>query len=262
MHGKTLNNKLKYEGQIFETKLNGKLKIVDFQNALNVKVQFIDTGYETITYLTQILKGYVRDWSTAKVYGVGIVDKPITKGNSNHTKQPHYKVWNSMLQRCYDEKLHAYRPTYEKCSVSDDFKYFSKFSFWVDKQIGVNSVDDEGRPFHLDKDILVKGNKVYSEDTCCFIPHDINCQFTMSKSKRGDLPVGVSRRKGTGLYRSQIKTNGSVKSLGDFKTIDEAFNAYKLAKETHVKFLANKWKDQIDPRVYEALMKYEVEITD
>ena len=52
------------------------------------------------------------------------------------------------------------------------------------------------------------------------------------------------------------------KYLGLFNTELEAFYAYKQAKETYIKEVANKWKDQIDPRVYNALMKYEVEITD
>ena len=262
IHGRTLNNKLRYEGQVFDTNFNGKLIITEFQNANNIKVKFIGTGYETVTYLTQITNGHVRDWSLARVYGVGIIDKPVIKGSSNHTKQPHYKTWNSMLQRCYDEKLHTVRPTYKGCSVSDEFKSFSKFSFWAEKQIGANSVDDVGRPFHLDKDILVKGNKVYSPDTCCFVPHDINTQFTMSKGKRGDLPVGVSKRKNSLLYRAQIKSDGVVKCLGNFKTVEDAFYAYKTAKESYIKSLANKWRDQIDPRVYEALLRYEVEMTD
>lgn len=262
MHGKTLSSKLKYEGQVFDTKFNGKLRIIEFKNAHNVKIQFIDTGYETITYLTQITKGNVRDWSLAGVYGVGIIDKPVIKCSGNHTQHPLYKVWSSMLQRCYDEKLHVDRPTYKGCSVVDSFKSLTNFIAWADKQIGSKNKDLDGKQFHLDKDILLKGNKIYSPETCCFVPHDINTQFTMSKSKRGELPVGVSKRKGSVLFRAQIKSNGKVKSLGQFKTIEEAFLSYKTAKETHVKSLANKWKEQIDPRVYEALMNYEVEITD
>ena len=52
------------------------------------------------------------------------------------------------------------------------------------------------------------------------------------------------------------------KTLGYYITAEEAFYAYKQAKEAHIKEVANKWKDQIDIRVYEALMKYEVEIMD
>ena len=100
-------------------------------------------------------------------------------------------------------------------------------------QIGFNSLDEEGRCFHLDKDILVKGNKLYSEDTCSFVPAEINTLF--------------------------CKAN---KTRGRYNTIEEAFLAYKQAKEAYIKELANKWKDVIDPRVYEALMDYQVEITD
>ena len=55
---------------------------------------------------------------------------------------------------------------------------------------------------------------------------------------------------------------GKPEHLGCFKTEIEAFNAYKQAKEAFVKELANKWKSQIDPRAYNALMNYEVNIDD
>ena len=262
MHGKTLNAKLRYEGQVFDTNLNGELEVIDFKNAKEVKVRFVDTGYETVTYLTQILKGDVRDWSLSRVYGVGIVDKDLTKASGNHTKDYHYKVWSSMLQRCYDTKLHADRPTYIGCSVSENFKSLTYFLDWTKQQVGAETKDEKGRRFHLDKDILFKGNKLYSEDTCCFIPHDINVQLTVAKCKRGNLPLGVSLRKGGNKYRAQIKSEGVVKDIGIFDTPEEAFYAYKKAKETYLKDLATKWKDKIDHRVYEALMNYQVEITD
>ena len=262
MHGKTLNSKLRYEGQVFGTNFNGELEIVEFKNAKDVRVKFVATGYETVTYLAQILKGNVRDWSLARVYGVGIVDKELTKGSSHHTKDYHYKVWSSMLQRCYDAKLHVARPTYIGCSVSDNFKSLTYFLDWAKHQVGAEAKDEKGRRFHLDKDILVKGNKVYSEDTCCFIPHDINVQLTVSKGKRGNLPLGVSVRKGSNKYKAQIKFEGVVKHIGIYDTPEEAFYAYKEAKDACIKTLANKWRDQIDSRVYEALMNYQVEITD
>ena len=50
--------------------------------------------------------------------------------------------------------------------------------------------------------------------------------------------------------------------LGLFNTELEAFKAYKTAKESFIKEQAEKWKSQIDPRAYEALMNYQVEIND
>lgn len=47
-----------------------------------------------------------------------------------------------------------------------------------------------------------------------------------------------------------------------FKTPELAFQAYKQAKEAFIKQQAEKWKDRIDIRAYEALLRYEVLITD
>ena len=188
---------------------------------------------------------------------VGFNDHKYSVNEINGKQRKSYGAWKNMIRRCFDSKLQEEYPTYKGCTISDSFLNFSYFHEWCEDQIGYKE-----KGFHLDKDILIKGNKLYSPETCCFVPHDINTQFTMSKSKRGELPVGVSKRKGSPLFRAQIKTDGKVKSLGQFKTVEEAFQTYKTAKEAYIKELTNKWKDQIDPRVYEALIKYEVEITD
>ena len=50
--------------------------------------------------------------------------------------------------------------------------------------------------------------------------------------------------------------------LGAYDCPTKAFLVYKDAKEAFIKEVANKWKGKIDPRVYEALLNYQVEITD
>ena len=65
-----------------------------------------------------------------------------------------------------------------------------------------------------------------------------------------------------GKFVAQLNKNGKLIGLGYFDFELEAFSVYKEQKECHIKEVANKWKDQIDPRVYEALMNYQVEITD
>jgi hypothetical protein len=109
----------------------------------------------------------------------------------------------------------------------------------------------------------VKGNKIYSEDTCCFVPMEINVALTKSDKSRGKYLVGVTLNKqGTGYVARVQVGGGKRKHLGTYATQTLAFAAYKQGKEDYIKSLANKWKDQIDPRVYEALMGYQVEITD
>ena len=110
---------------------------------------------------------------------------------------------------------------------------------------------------------MIKGNKVYSEDSCVFIPNDINLLLTKSTASRGEYLIGVSWHKRDKVFVSQVgKSKGKPEHLGYFKTELEAFNAYKIAKEAFVKEQANKWKSQIDDRAYEALMKYGVNIDD
>ena len=59
-----------------------------------------------------------------------------------------------------------------------------------------------------------------------------------------------------------MRIKGKQRVLGYYDSSEEAFYAYKAAKEAYIKEVFNEWKYQIEPRVYEALMKYQVEITD
>lgn len=59
----------------------------------------------------------------------------------------------------------------------------------------------------LDKDILVKGNKIYSPETCCFVPQEINNLFTKRKSCRGTLPIGVKYIKENKKFSASFSRN-------------------------------------------------------
>lgn len=162
-----------------------------------------------------------------------------------------------MLERCYSPKYHAKEAPYKDCSVCDEWLTYSNFKRWF---------DDPDNGYHggyqLDKDILVKGNKIYSPDTCCFVPQEMNKLLMLRKSRRGVLPIGVAA---TGCsYRAQISINGKRFCFGLFTTPEAAFNAYKEAKEQNVKVLAEKYykEGKITERVYNALLDYRVEITD
>ena len=244
-------------GKVCKSLNSGDFKILKYNDSYNVEIQFLKTGYETVARLGHIKSGSIKDPYSPSVYGVGITGAkyPISEGGRN-TKE--YDLWNGMLRRCYSDALKKKYPTYIDCEVSDNFKSYEYFYEWCHKQIGFSNKD-----WHLDKDLLVKGNKVYSENTCVFIPQEINLMLIKCDASRGEHLIGVCWHKKDNAFVAMVsKTKGKREYLGFFKTEIEAFNSYKQAKESFVKEQANKWKDEIDIRAYNALMKYTVEITD
>ena len=244
-------------GKVCKSKSSGDFKIVKYNNNRNVEVQFLKTGFETSVHLVQVKNGNVKDPYVPSVYGVGVLGaKYPSRVNGVLTKE--YRLWKHMLERCYSDAFKKRCPTYDDCEVSNKFKSYEYFYEWCHKQIGFG-VDG----FELDKDLLVKGNKVYNESTCVFIPSEINLVLVKCTASRGKHLIGVNWCKRDKAFKAQVRKNkGRSEHLGYFKTEIEAFNAYKTAKEAFIKEQANKWKGKIDGRAYEALMKYEVNITD
>ena len=170
-----------------------------------------------------------------------------------------YDLWHSMLKRCYDKKTHLVRPTYKNTEMSEKFKSYTYFHEWCQEQIGFSNTN-----FSMDKDLITKGNKIYSEDSCLFVPYDINGCLTKADDVRGDYPIGVhfSVRNKINPYKAEISIRKKKISLGYYDCPIKAFNAYKIAKERHIKDLAERYRHCIDPKAYLALMNYSVEITD
>lgn len=95
------------------------------------------------------------------------------------------------------------------------------------------------------------------------MPREVNTLLTTSKATRGGCPIGVDLHAPTGKFRVRCGFGeGRQKHVGLFPTPEEAFYAYKEAKEAYIKVAAEKYKDSIDPRVYQALMEWEVHIDD
>ena len=244
-------------GEVCKSLNSGDFKILKYSDSYDVEIQFLKTGYKTVVELGSIKIGKVKDPYIPSVYGVGILGTkyPSREGDRN-TKE--YMLWADMLRRCYSDKYQNKYPTYEGCEVSENFKSYEYFYEWCHEQVGFGN---EG--FHLDKDLLVKGNKVYSENTCVFIPQEVNTLLVKSTALRGKHLIGVSWNKKDKAFVAKARKNkGKSEHLGIFKTEIEAFNAYKQAKEAFVKEQADKWKGKIDERAYNALMNYKVEITD
>ena len=244
-------------GKVCKSKSSGDFKILKYNDSGNVEIQFLKTGYEMVARLDHIRDGLIKDPYVPSVYGVGITGTKYQPSiNGVLTKE--YTLWNNMLERCYSDSFKKRRPTYEGCEVSSKFKSYEYFYDWCHNQIGFDNED-----WHLDKDLLIKGNKVYNENTSVFIPQEINSMLVKSDKRRGEHLIGVCwHKKGKTFVATVNKNKGKQEYLGSFETEIEAFNAYKQAKEAFVKEQADKWKGKIDERAYNALMNYEVSIDD
>ena len=244
-------------GKVCKSKLSGDFKILKYNDTANVEIQFLNTGFKMVARLGNIRSGNVKDRYLPSVHGIGIIGTkyPVSEGGKD-TKE--YTLWNNMLNRCYNDTYKNKNQTYTGCEASENFKSYEYFYEWCHKQVGFGNED-----WHLDKDLLIKGNKVYSESTCVFIPKEINSMLIKSDKKRGEYLIGVCWHKKDKAFIAQVNKNkGKRDYLGSFKTEIEAFNAYKQAKENFIKEQAIKWKSQIDERAYLALINYEVHIDD
>lgn len=191
------------------------------------------------------------------VCGVGVndADYNVHKTTSIDGKRkiiwvcPYYVTWHSMLVRCYDIKWKARNPAYSDCSAVPEWFYFSNFKAWMQTQ------NWEGN--QLDKDLLVRGNKVYSPETCIFVSTKVNGFLTERNSARGEFPIGVHFETLRGRYKANcwsVETNKN-KSLGYYKTAEEAHKAWLSFKLEQARILAS---EQVDERVANALLfRYE-----
>lgn len=158
-----------------------------------------------------------------------------------------------MLERCYNLEHQERQPTYKGCKVDERWHNFQNFAQWYEENYKESCV--------LDKDILVKGNKIYSFKNCCFVPQDINNLLIKANSIRGKYPIGVSLHK-EGRFQVRLNIYGKRIYLGLFDTYQQAFQAYKITKEQYIKEMAEKWRYKITEPTYQALINYQVEITD
>ena len=202
-------------------------------------------------WYSDIKKGKIKNPYHPSVCGVGYFGIGLYSSKQNNLV---YTTWKAILHRGYNNKYHINNPTYKTCSVNEEWHNFQNFAQWMENNYNPETMQG----WHLDKDILVKGSKVYSPETCCFVPPEVNCLFRSSKKNK--LALGVY--KNLDNFTTYLHKNNIPTYIGTFKTPEEAFQAYKTDKEKEIKRVADKWKGLISDQVYQAMYNYQVEITD
>ena len=249
-----------YEGTTIISKQGYEVRLNKYNDASNCELEFLNVKfpYKINIEIRSFKNKTVRYPYHPSKYGVGYIGIGKFIGGSYSKENIIYDYWDGILRRCYSERIKKLRNSYSDCLVDEYWHNLQNFGEWFEKNYNPKYM----KSWCLDKDILVKGNRIYSPETCCFVPNEINVIFTNGYIRRGEYPKGVSHKPKINKYIAQYQKDGVVTHIGTFKTVDEAFQAYKEVKEKYIKEKADKWKDQIDPRVYEAMYNYQVEITD
>jgi len=234
-------------GEIGKNRFGTEMKIVEYDGYNHVIVEFLDEyHYRLHTTYTNFKRQQALNPYDKSVFGVGYLGEgKYSTGTSKKRSQEH-RVWRCMLERCYSEKYKEDNKAYYGiATVCDEWKCFQRFAKWYND----NKYEVDGR-LHLDKDILFRGNKIYSPDTCLLVPQRINMLF-VTRPNRNGLPNGVWIEK-SGKYSASY--NG--KKLGRFNSIQDAEEAHYKAKKEAIKKVAKEYQEIIPQKVYEALLNW------
>jgi hypothetical protein len=262
---KNPNNKnsqiINREGETIRNKYGSNMTIVEYINTQDITVKF-DNGQILKSNYSNFKKGTIKSLYDKSICNIGYIGEGKYQCWNNKNKTKPYICWCSMFTRCYNENQRYMNPTYKDCTVAEEWHNFQNFAKWFYENY--YEVDDER--MDLDKDILVKGNKVYSPEACIFVPKDINSLFVNRQGDRGNYPLGISKAYKSGFVATcSIYDNNKyiIKRIGKFNSIEDAFySGYKPFKENYIKQVADKYKDQIPKKLYDAMYNWVVEITD
>ncbi|MDY6153727.1 MAG: hypothetical protein SPI06_09945 [Terrisporobacter sp.] len=250
------------------------MKIVEYNSTLDIVIEFQDEHkYRLHAQYKDFKNGQCKNPFYPSVYGYGYLgtDKEDNIPKAHESKDGksvatwEYLKWQSMLQRCFDNKLKEKEPTYKDVTCCKRWLCFSYFL--EDLEILKQEYNwSEDIKLNLDKDILHKGNKIYSLENCVLVPQWINSLFTKNDTKRGKYLIGVCYNKQCKKYQAFCNINRKLKGLGLYNTPEEAFNAYKIAKENEIKRVAEdcvlKGYITKDGRLYNVMMGYQIKIDD
>lgn len=207
-------------GEIHESNNYGKVEIINQYSCNNMAIRFLEDGniIENQKY-GRIKRGEVKNPYKKEYYGIGY----IGKGNYNNVTSPNAsKRWQNMMQRCYDIKYHEKYPTYKNVTVCEEWHCFQNFAAWFDN----NYRPEFMKGWCLDKDLLTKGDKIYSPETCCFIPQVLNKLLTHMHT----TPIITDVK---GRFYTKIYKGDKIFRFSVFETKEEAISRYKEEKRNY-----------------------------
>lgn len=168
-------------GEINYNNFGSKMEIIRYDGCNGIDVYFPEYNwvYKNATY-DNFKNGKIKCPYEPRAYGVGYIGEGKYKPLENEKPTRSYSTWQHMLMRCYSEEYQIKKPSYVDCSVCNEWHNFQNFAEWYEE----NYYEISGEKMQLDKDILFKGNKIYSPDTCIFVPIKVNAVFKSSTKNK------------------------------------------------------------------------------
>lgn len=248
----------KYIGEENKNKHGTIMKIIDCNNKSDITIEFQDEHkYTKQTTYNNFLKGVIKNPYDKTIYGVAYTGDGVHKlslGTNINTIE--YKTWHNMLGRCFIPK--RMRGSYEGITCCKEWLNFQNYAQWYKD----NYYEVKGQRMEIDKDILVKGNKIYSPEFCVFIPQRINLLLINRKNYRGKTLLGTTHNESGSFSANAVGSDEKSYHLGTFSTEIKAFNVYKEFRENVFKKVAEEYKGEIPDSVYQALINRKIDITD
>lgn len=144
---------------ILENNQGNKLTVLSIKGS-RVQVRFHNTGFIKTVSKHHLKDGKAKDPYEPTKYGVACL------GNIKSYPVEDYKRWENMIERCYRGGGVG---NYKDCTVCEDWLVFEYF------YRDIQTMENYGLPkVHLDKDLKVAGNKVYSLETCQLVNDNLN----------------------------------------------------------------------------------------
>lgn len=241
-----------------QNRWNTWMTIVDEIDDRHVLVRFPEYDYETVATRKAFDSGTFKCPYDRTVQGIGCLGIGEYKCSKNGKATRAYSAWASMLRRVKDKHwINTYYPSYANIEVCEEWKDFECYAEWFYSNYW--SAGDQ--LMVVDKDVLLKGNRLYAPDRCLIIPQRLNKMFEFqTKIKDDGLPVGVNHNKKTNRYEVTCNQFGKTSTyIGSFIDSEDAFMAYRAFKQNEIKKQIYKYKDIAPKKVFDAIWNYKIE---
>ena len=228
------------------------MKIIKYDGTCNVYVEFQDK-YKSIVHCKyqNFKNGYVKNPFDKNVLGIGCIGNTTTRENNKEKKS--YRMWLEMMTRCYGNRK-VTTNSYNDVIICDEWHIFENFENWfLENYYNINE-----ERMTVDKDILIKGNRIYSPTNCLIVTQYINSLFASVNFNK--IRCGTCFIKNYNMYKASCKRIDSKNSfIGYYENIEDAHNAYIITKREVIRQIADKYKQeykQFPNKVYQAMINY------